>query len=83
MPSAANKPAPARAPQIRAVSDVVRAMPMAPISCSGGMVWATIVWRTARSDGRTRPHRAPMTSTTAGLSAPPKAISIRVAASVA
>ena len=83
MPSAANSPAPANAPAMRAVSLVVREMPMPRNSNPGGMVSATSAWRIAISDGRTSPHSATTTNTATGVSSPMNASVIRVAASVA
>ncbi len=69
MPTAANRPAPASDPTMRAESDVVREAPMALTKRSGGMVSATRALRIARSDGRTRPATVAMMNTCSGRSA--------------
>ena len=66
MPSAANNPAPVKAPAMRALSCVVRATLMAPTSCAGGMMSASNAPRTPRSDGRIRPMIATMIMTLNG-----------------
>ena len=81
MPNSANRPAPISAPMMRAASDVVREMPMAPISWSAGTMCATSAPRTPMSEGRTRPISPEMTKTIMGLNAPAQAMAIRVAAS--
>ena len=68
---------------MRAESDVMRDMPIAPVSCSCGMVSAISAARRPRSDGRTSPIRPTSTSTITGLSAPAKASVISVVAMVA
>ncbi len=83
MPIAANRPAPVSAPKMRAVSEVVRAMPIAAVSEAGGMVSAISAPRSPMSDGRTRPVSAASTSTIVGLSVPVKASVISVAATSA
>ena len=55
MPSAANMPAPVRAPAMRAESIVVRDRLMALTRYACGMVLATSAPRTPRSDGRISP----------------------------
>ena len=55
MPIAANMPAPVSEPKMRAVSEVVRAIPIAAVSEAGGTVSAISAPRSPMSDGRTRP----------------------------
>ncbi len=83
MPSVANRPAPVSAPAMRAESDVMRDIPIAPVNCSCGTVSAINAARRPRSDGRTSPIAATSTSTITGVSAPAKASVIRVVAMVA
>ena len=83
MPNSARTPAPASAPATRAESLVVRAMLIAPISRSAGIVSATSAPRTPMSDGRTRPASVAMTSTSRGVTAPANASTISRAPSSA
>ena len=83
MPIAANMPAPVSAPKMRAVSEVVRAIPIAAVSDAGGMVSAMSAPRSPMSDGRTTPVSAASTSTMVGCSVPVKARTIRIAATSA
>ena len=63
MPYAATAPAPASAPAMRAVSEVLRDKPRAPSNCAGGMVCAISELRSSRSEERTRPATPAITST--------------------
>jgi hypothetical protein len=63
MPKRTNIPAPASAPTMRAESEVVREMLIAPIRRSFSIVAAMSAPRTPRSEGRTRPIRKAMTKT--------------------
>ena len=81
MPKAANIPAPASAPPTRAVSDVVRAIPIAAVSSWVATLSAIRERRTPRSEGRTRPIAPAIANTSTGVSAPLKATAMRVAAS--
>ena len=83
MPNSANTPAPASAPATRAESLVVRAMLIAPISRSLGIVSATSAPRTPRSEGRTSPASVAMMITSSGVTTPANASTIRTAASSA
>ena len=68
---------------MRAESVVVRAMLIAAISRSDGMVSATSALRTPISEGRIAPISAAMIRTIIGVTAPAKAKVIKVAASSA
>ena len=80
MPSQANRPAPARAPTMRAESAVVRATPMAAINRSPGIVSAISALRMARSDGRIRPDIDAMANTATASSRCSAAIAVISAA---
>ena len=81
MPKAANIPAPASAPPTRAVSDVVRATPMAAVSSWVATLSAIRERRTPRSEGRTRPIAPAMTNTSMRSERAARATAMRVAAS--
>jgi hypothetical protein len=83
MPMTANRPAPVSAPKMRAVSMVVRAIPIAGVSRFGGIMSAIIAPRSPMSEGRTRPVTAASASTTPGCSAPTKASVITAPATIA
>ena len=83
MPNSAKTPAPASAPATRAESLVVRAMLIAPISRSFGIVSAISAARTPMSEGRTIPASVAMTSTSSGVTAPANANVIKSAPSAA
>jgi hypothetical protein len=83
MPNAANSPAPASAPAMRAESDVVREIPIALVSRSNGIVSAVNAPRNPMSEGRTIPVSAARQQTSNGVSAPANARIIRVAATAA
>ncbi len=83
MPNSAKTPAPASAPATRAESLVVRAMLIAPISRSFGIVSATSAPRTPMSDGRTSPASVAMMSTSSGVTALANAKAIKSAPSTA
>jgi hypothetical protein len=80
MPISATPPAPAKAPAMRAVSDVVRESPSATRSISRRMVCATTTLRNIWSEGRSRPASAATTNTCHGTRAP---LSVRAASKVA
>jgi hypothetical protein len=71
MPRLAMKPAPARAPPMRAESWVVREMPIAATSCAAGTVALTRAERRPMSDGLISPTTKATASTPVGLSVPP------------
>ena len=83
MPNNAKTPAPASAPMMRDESWVVREMPIAPISRSGGINPPISVLRTDKSDGRTRPMMNAIPTTCSGVSTPVSAKIASVAASTA
>ena len=68
---------------MRAVSEVVRAIPIAAVSEAGGMVSAISAPRSPMSDGRTRPVSADSPITIDGLSVPVKASVISMVATSA
>ncbi len=68
MPIIATPPAPAIAPNTRAVSDVVRVSATARSRTPGGMVWPTSAWRITMSEGRSRPASVAMVKTCHGSS---------------
>src|SRR5687768_17481223 len=70
MPSVATSPAPASAPAIRAESEVVRCMLIAPTRWAAGMMSPTSAARIPMSEGRTRPISAAITNTCTGPRTP-------------
>ncbi len=84
MPNAANKPAPASEPAIRAESDVVRDTPMVAISRSAGIVSGDegVPNRLVRTAGIS-PDRVVTANTCSGCSSPEKASSVTPVASTA
>ena len=83
MPNKATTPAPAKAPAMRAESEVMREMPSAPSKCRGGKVCAIKALRIIMSEGRSTPAKAAISNTVKGVSALSQANSMKQAAKAA
>ena len=70
MPKAANSPAPASEPAMRAESAVVRDTPIVAIKRSDGIVAPIRALRIAWSEVRTKPDKVAMTNTYKGDTTP-------------
>ena len=83
MPRNATKPAPVSAPITRALSALMRSIPIAPINSGEGMPAAISAFRMPISEGRTRPHSKATPQTSQGESSPAMAQAVSTAASTA